>query len=475
MSRLQSLYERSPLWAQQLGVNLFGLYWRQLRLGGIFREETVRWQEREAWSAERFHDYLEQKLRRALLAAWDHTRFYPERWGGLGLTRERLAAFRLEELPLLPVWNRRELQRRPEEIWRDYHRGQRPALVRRTSGSTGMPFSVAFARSDWQRVFAAAEARAYRWAGVSLRQPRAMIGSRPIIPAGQRTPPFWRYNLFERQLYLSAFHLMPANVADYHRALWRFRPVTVVGYPSALASLARMLEQAGLEPPAARAVITASEPLWPRMRELLERVFHCPVHESYGLVENCAYATTCEQGRLHAHPDFGWVEILREDGTPAAAGQTGRLVATGLVNETALFIRYDTGDLAAWDQRPCPCGRMHLPVLARVVGRLEDLVVTPDGRETVRFDRTFLDCPGIVQSQVVQEAPDRIVLKVVAEGDYDARRAEELIRRRFREMLGETVQVTVERVESIPPGPGGKIRAVVSKLERRPDPAGPGD
>ena len=60
------------------------------------------------------------------------------------------------------------------------------------------------------------------------------------------------------------------------------------------------------------------------MREIIERVFEARAYEEYGSVENCVLATECEHGRMHVHPDFGFVELLRPDGTAAGRGETGR-------------------------------------------------------------------------------------------------------------------------------------------------------
>jgi len=56
------------------------------------------------------------------------------------------------------------------------------------------------------------------------------------------------------------------------------------------------------------------------------------------------------------------------------------------------LIRFRLGDLAAWDPEPCSCGSS-MPILKEVVGRVEDVVVGPDGRQMVRFHGIFVDQP----------------------------------------------------------------------------------
>jgi len=105
-----------------------------------------------------------------------------------------------------------------------------------------------------------------------------------------------------------------------------------------------------------------------------------------------------------------------------------------------------------------------MPVIKEVVGRIEDVVVGPDGRQMVRFHGIFVNQPHVREGQIVQEALDRIRVKVVATegfGENDVRD----ITGRIRQRLGD-VQVDVEVVDSIPRTKAGKFKAVVSLLEK---------
>ncbi len=45
-----------------------------------------------------------------------------------------------------------------------------------------------------------------------------------------------------------------------------------------------------------------------------------------------------------------------------------------------------------------------MPILEAIEGRFEDICVTPDGREMLRFDTVFKGVENIREAQVVQEA-----------------------------------------------------------------------
>ncbi|MCE5270916.1 hypothetical protein LLH00_06485 [bacterium] len=459
MGRMQQLYDSLPVPFQHAAISAYGWHWRRLRLGGVFESRLRDWLERESWSAGRLADWQAARLHEVLLKAWDSTPLYRGLWERAGLSRPRLERLGPADLPLLPVVSKDQLRAVPGGNWSGGLQGREVEFRRSTSGSTGTPLTVGYSRAVWQDIWAAVEARAYRWAGVSIRQRRSTIGLRQVVSPARTSPPFWRYNIFEHQLYLSLLHLSPASVRLYRDALASFRPVTMTGYSSAQGELARLIAEAGLTAWAPRAVLATSDALDEPSRALMQKVFGAPVHQTYGLVENCAFAGTCGRGSLHLNPDFGIVEVLREDGSPCAPGETGRLVATGLVNTTSLFVRYDTGDLGVLSGRACPCGRDAFPVLERLVGRVEDVVTGANGVRLRRFDRFFTDWPQIRRAQVIQESPAlvRVLLERSGVGADDC---ESQIAGRIALALG-GLRVEVESVERIPLPTGGKFRAVI--------------
>jgi phenylacetate-CoA ligase len=463
---MDRIYAVSPVWVQQLGINVYGWYRKRRRLGPVFERVWRDYVERERWPVERVREYVETQLRAQVQRAYRNVPYYRETFRRNGVTDELIDRLRLEDLPKLPPLDK-GVVRANSAILLTQEAAKSPPPAFATSGTTGTPIRVHWDTATHQHNLAVREARSYRWAGVSIRESRSGIGGRLVVPRADSRPPFWRYNAWERQLYLSAFHISPANVPDYVQALNRFRPVTMTGYASGNYFLARFIAELGLRVHSPRAIITESERLEPHMRAALETVFRARAYEEYGSVENCALATECERGRLHVHPDFGYVEILRPDGQSCAPGEIGEVVMTGFANPNQIFIRYRIGDLGAWGIESCPCGRESLPVLGELVGRLEDTVVGPDGRETVRFHGLFIDLPGVLEGQVVQESLEQFVVNVVPAASYTQADAE-AIRARMVTRLGAQVSVEVRELDTIPREPNGKFRAVISRVQRAP-------
>lgn len=459
---LERFYPLMPLWLQNLGISCYGLAWKRERTGGKFQEYVAGFRERDRWSPEQMQMHVETELRRVLHHAYDHVPYYRNVWHDAGITKNDLQAINVKELSRLPVTAKKDLRADPhafvaknirQEKLRRYH----------SSGSTGTPITSICTADDHRRFIAAREVRSLGWAGTSIRAPRSMIGGRLVVPKGLASPPFHRYNWAERQVYLSAYHLSPETVRHYVDALNHHQPIVLTGYAHSHYSLARMMTEQGMtlnyEPVAA---VLCSEKLTRSMKTVIKRALRTRAYEEYGAVENCALATECECGRLHVSPDFGIVEIVDDHGQPVPPGVPGRILCTSLLNEAQPLIRYEIGDVATWSNNTCPCGRNHLPVLKEVVGRLEDVIVGPDGRQTVRFHWVFIDLPGVVEGQIVQESLDQFVVNLVTTGEV-SKEVESTIRNRFIERIG-PVSIQIRRVPEIPRTERGKFRSVISHV-----------
>jgi phenylacetate-CoA ligase len=460
------VYAASPLLLQQLGIAAFGWFWARRRLGPIFEQTWREYKLRETWPRDKMLEFVEAQLRSQVCRAYEQVPFYRAAFRQCGISEETIARFTINDLAKLPLLEKAAVRENPAKLLTQ-DAARRPPASFSTSGTTGTPIRVFWDSATHQRQIGAREARSFQWAAVSYRDSRSMIGGRLIVPKAHSRGPYWRYNPWERQLYLSAFHIGPATVQDYVNVLNRFKPTVMTGYTSANFVLARFIQEAGLEVYSPKAVITGSEPLEPHMRSTMESVFGTRVFEEYGAVENCALATECEHGSMHVHPDFGFVEILTPDGEQAKAGEVGELVVTGFSNVNQIFIRYRIGDLAAWAGRNCACGRDTLPVLSNLVGRLEDTVITCDGRETVRFHGLFVDLPGILEGQLIQEDYDRFRVNIVPTQRYSSSDSEAVCAR-LKTRLGTRIEVKVCQVTKIPREANGKYRAVLSRVKRNP-------
>lgn len=212
------------------------------------------------------------------------------------------------------------------------------------------------------------------------------------------------------------------------------------------------------------AIFTSSETLFQSQREAIERAFACKVFDFYGMAERVVFATECErhQGK-HLNTDFGYVEVTNNkeniDGM-----RTGRIVATGLHNFSMPLIRYETSDVTALERTPCACGRV-LPMMSGVTTKDEDIVVTPDGRyiSSSILNAVTHHLVHLGESQIVQEDLHHVKMRLVPNPGYSAK-DEEFIIESLGRVLGNEVEVAVEKVSAIERTANGKFRWVISKV-----------
>lgn len=465
---MDRVYSHSPVWVQNVGINAFGWWWARRRLGQEFERQTRAYIDRESWPKDRFLEFTERKLREQVQRAYQEVPYYREAFREHGVTDELLRRFTSADLPKLPLLPKATVRARPEALLTERTAASPPRSFS-TSGTTGALVRVYWDVSTHQRNMALREARSLRWAGVSMKDARAVFGARIVVPNLDSRPPFWRYNRWEKQLYLSHAHILAENVPHYVAVLNQYRPVWLTGYPSAHYYLARLIRELGLQVHQPRALVLTSEHLEPHERDLLESVYRARCYEEYGSVENCVAATECEYGRLHTHPDFGFLEILRPDGKPAAPGEMGEFVVTGFCNTNQIFIRYRINDFGSWATEPCPCGRTNLPVLGNVVGRMEDAILLRDGRQIMGLEYLFKEQCPVEEAQVIQEDYERFVINVVPGAGFclaDAERIRTGLKRRWE--LGDGALIEVRLVNFIPREANGKLRHMICRVPPRP-------
>ncbi len=458
MSFTSDLYQRLPVWAQHCAVSTYGAYWHWLRFGGSYGSHLAQYVARERFTLSQWRDWQRKRLSGLLKTAAVAIPHYRQVW--TNSERQAALAAQLEDLPLL---DKEPIRSRPGDFLRDDIRPW-PHFTYHTSGSSGTPIPTVWTVSEIRNSIALREARSAQWAGVSFRLPRATFSGRMSVPNPHSAGPYYRFNLAERQVYFSPFHLRPDTAAAYVDALHKHRIQWLTGYAVSYYLLAKLILEQNLKVPPLKAIITTSEKVTTPMRRVMERAFRARVYEEYSTVESALFASECSEGRLHVSPDVAVVEILRPDGRPCEPGEPGEVVTTGLIRGFQIFVRYRLGDVAAWDPEPCPCG-IAMPVLREVLGRVEDVVVGPDGRRMVRFHGVFTDQPHIREGQVIQEELSRIRVKVVPADGFSEVDVRDVIHR-IQQRVGPAVHVNVEQVSSIPRSKSGKFQAVVSLLPK---------
>lgn len=442
--------------ARQLARSAFSLQEMLKRhgTGRVLRSmEETQWLSREA-----FADYRAARLRRFLCRIGDNVPYFSELFRNRGFAPAELTT--IADLSLLPLMDKRLI------------REHRDALVSRTAptlrecntgGSSGEPL-VFFLGAERVGHDVAAKRRATRWWGVDIGDREIVLWGSPIELGAQDRLRLLRDRLLRTRL-LPAFSLSEQTLADYAAQLRRFRPRMLFGYPSALAELAAFAERRriGLRDLGIRVVFVTSERLYEHQRQLMERVFACPVANGYGGRDAGFIAHECPDGGMHITGDDIVVEIIGDHGEPAAPGELGEIVTTHMATGDFPFVRYRTGDFGALSPRACPCGRV-LPLLERIEGRSTDFLTAADGSRVhaLALIYTLRELPGVEAFKIVQESQRVLNVQLTAGAGLDST-GERRIREEFAARLGPEVTVRICRVDQIAPEPSGKHRYVVNR------------
>lgn len=456
----ERIYARVPVFAQNAMLSLYGLHLYRQRYHGVFRQRLAELLESERFPAERLRSLQERRLARLVDRAYERVPYYRDLMKQRGIHPRDVTLDNLGEL--LPAIGKADINREPGRFLADDV--PRKGLVRiNTSGTSGSPLAFYTTRASLQENYAFFS-RFLRWAGVRERIRSATFAGRIFIPKDQDRPPFWRKNLVMRNELFSSYHLSPQNLPHYVAELERLAPEYIDTYPSALYTLARFVRDQGIafrhRP---KAIITSSETLLDHQREAIETVFGCRVFDFYGNAEAVSFIGQCEHGSHHSHPEYGVIEVIGADGKPVPPGAEGELVCTGFLNEAMPLIRYRIGDSAVLSGEPCPCGR-NFPVVKQIVGRMDDIIVTPEGNRVGRLDPIFKGLTSIKETQIVQETRERLTMNIVPDKGFHPGMADALVGE-LRKRVGHTIKVDVQILDSIPRTKAGKFKAVVSRVK----------
>lgn len=452
----EKLYPRLPVFLQNLACGIQGRRQRKQRYGGAFRELLDWLEESQWWSAAKIQEYQDEQLRALVEHAYRTVPYYRRRFDDLKLRPDDVKT--AEDLQKLPVLAKEDVRENfGDMVSSEFARDK--LVFCHTSGTTGKslqfyqePRAIQFRWAVWWR-------HRQRF-GVKFDAPYAAFTGLAAVPLEQQQPPFWRENRAMRQTIFTMHHIVPAKVKAIVGRLNEGGFDYYAGYPSIIFVLAGLIEEGGYQvtaPP--KLIFTGAENLYDNHRRLMHNVFKADVTDEYGFSEGCGNASRCERDVFHEDFEFGILECA-ESKTIDGDTQQGRIIATGFSSYGMPFIRYDVGDIATWKNVTCACGRSS-NVLSRIDGRVEDFVVTPEGRKILRFDYVFKDAHNVRDAQVLQRELGAICLRVARRPAY-SQRDEHHLRREITDKISARLRVEFEYVDEIDREPNGKIRAVKS-------------
>jgi phenylacetate-CoA ligase len=427
----------------------------------LFQLEQSQW-----WSPDEMAHHQFRQLARVVEHARRTVPFYRERFESPELAASLVNPRSWREVPLL---SRRDIQLRGDDL----HSRQVPPSHGRvsrttTSGSTNAPVAT-LGTQVTELFWRALTLRDHVWHRRDFSQSLAAIryvhDARAAPPEGARDENWGPATAGVVQTGPVYLLDVRASIAEQTDWLVRVNPGYIVGYPSALLGVARMLDQQGRRLSQLRELRTFGEIVESECRGECERTFGVPLVDMYSSQEVGYIALQCpEHDHYHAQSENLLVEVIDDDGRPCSSGQVGRVVVTTLHNFAMPLVRYDIGDYAEVGP-PCPCGR-GLPVLTRILGRQRNLLRLPDGsRRWPVFDAGERpeELPAFFQYQVIQRGLEELEVLAVRPHPFTA--AEEArVQTYMQQTLGYPFRVVLRRVDAIARSRTGKFEDFICEL-----------
>ena len=363
------------------------------------------WQKEEAMPEKELEELQFKRLRNAIRNAYENVPFYRKKFREAGITPDDIR--KREDVSRIPFTTK-------EDLRDNYPFGlfavSKEKLVRihTSSGTSGKPKVVGYTKNDLDNwinmvarclymvgmrendVFQNMVSYALFTGGLGMHYGAELIGAMVVPTATGNT---------ERQIQ----YILDLGTTAVHAT------------PSYALHLKEVAEDMGIDTTelGLRIGCFGAEPWSDGMRKRLEDSFGLKAFDSYGLSEmnGPGVAFECEeQSGLHIWTDHYFIEIVDENGEPAAEGERGELVLTPLSKEAMPLMRYKTGDLTFIMDEKCSCGRTH-PKIHRILGRTDDMIV-------VRGINVF---PSQIEHVLMQipEAGDSYQVVITREGTLD--------------------------------------------------------
>lgn len=389
-----------------------------------------------------------RKLNALLLNAYSAFPFYRERIDQAGIVPGHVSS--LSELERMPLLTKKEYRTLVETTIAENPGRYEGWYWDSTSGSTGMPLRIcrtwnerAYMVAKWMRALVL---NGYRCQDVTFS-----------LPSPHRLQ---RDSILQKVGLLSRFQVpYTASPEEMVSQYQKVKPDLLYGNKSQLVQMALHMQHEQIPAHQPRIYCCAAECLDDTSKTLLADTFGSGLFEVYGACEfnTLAWQTGGNPWYWISH-DTNILEVLDNNGTPSTSG---RCVVTDLHITSFPLIRYDLGDTIETETKD------NLPVITKIKGRLDDVVVFNDGTRLPfhHFYEIFGKYTELLQFRVVQETITLIRVELVLSDVGHPESVAKAIQQDLKSGFGHhEVDWKIVFREEIPPDPSGKLRMLVSSI-----------
>lgn len=447
-----AIYNKLPIFAQNLICYLEGSRIKKTRFGQDFWKILGEYEERNSWTYEQIAGYRDAKLRKMIKHCYETVPYYGYLFDEMGIDYKEINT--IEDLRFLPILTKETVKERFDDfISTKINRDE--MLWAQTNGTTGSGF----------RFLTTSKTISEQWAvwwryrrnlGISMDDRCAVFGGKSVVPKSQSKPPFWRFITPTNQVYFSIYHLNDKNIKDYIGALNSYKIKWIHGFPSAIALIAAYMVNRNLELNYKIEYITiGSENLLEHQKDIIYKAFGVKPQQHYGLAEGVANISENVDGQLIIDEDFSAVEFIDID------NEGKHIIGTTLSNFAMPLLRYDTKDIAEITTNRNN-GQNWRSILS-IDGRKEDYIILKDGTKVGRLAHVFADALTVREAQIYQKTVGEIVVRIVKNRNF-SKSDEKKILNKLNEKLGKDIKISVEYLDEIKRTGSGKLRFVISEI-----------
>jgi len=314
----------------------------------------------------------EQKLQELLAYLNAHSPFYKELFDANNISIDDIKT--LDDLKLIPTTVKEDLQKRND----DFMCVSRDQIIEysSTSGTLGSPVTVALTENDLLRLtyneyssFTCADGKPDDVYQLMLTLDRQFMAG-------------LAYYSGIRKIGAGIIRLGPGVPSLQWDTILRLKPTAIVAVPSFIYKLIQYAQEHGIDinSSSVKKAVCIGENIRDTdfslniLGKKITDAWNIKLYSTYASTEMQTAFTECGYGKGgHHQPELLIVELLDENNQRVAPGEPGEVTITTLGVEGMPLLRYKTGDICLYDDKPCQCGRTTLR-LSPIIGRKKQMI-----------------------------------------------------------------------------------------------------
>ena len=318
-------------------LNMIGAVGNQfgygLRYGKSFSKVYEELRKTEFFSEAELDNIVKEKLIEQIKYAYKYVPYYRENYN----ENDVKTMNSLSDIERFPFIDKEIVKSNEDQFISDKFK-KSELIQKKTSGSTGMPLAIYMNKDTTLKEWAFV---VHIWERIGFTSKSSRILMREIE---DKNKGICYFDGLKNELRIDISNMTPENMEIYCKAIERYKPDYIHGYPSATLQLCKFIEKRGIKHQF-KGVLPSSEGMSKEEVNYIKRVLNCPCLSFYGHTERLVMAGQCECSECyHVEPLYGYCELIDKNGEVIREeGKTGEIVATGFCNTGMPLIRYKTG------------------------------------------------------------------------------------------------------------------------------------